>query len=531
MQFFQKTKEILNKVIALVLLFFQKIEQIRAIVARFFQSLRETKPVRAINEFINSKYMLAVLALLTLLSNIFGLEVLTYTVVALIFYYICLFGKDFLLLAPVFVFMYISPSEANHPFFKKESIFYPENGLWILIAAASVFVVLFLFRIITDGSFVRLFTQKRSFIWGLLLLGVIFTIGGLGYEKYTFSNLSYALALFAAFFIPYFLVTATVQWEDVPKDYFAWMCLFIGFTVAIELLGVYALHYEKIFVDGELRRNYLYTGWGTYTSMSIVLLMCMPAAFYMAATKKYGFVFNILGNILFLAVVATNCRGSILFGAIIYVLCAALVLLKKENRIQNLIVYATVVLFALIVLIATWGTVTGIITGFLEQGDSGREGIFKDAVESFKENPIFGQGFYDCIADYHNPAGATFIPTFWHNTFLQMLAACGAIGLGVYLFHRIQTVVVFVKKPSYSKTFVGVCIFALLIACMMDCHIFNLGVTLFYSVLLTFGEKQGEMQNETEKDLLLSLFQKHKKVEEDMPASDASDIVAETEEK
>ncbi len=528
MQFFQTTKEILNKGVTLASRFFQKVESLRLIVSLFFQSIRETKPVRAINEFINSKYMLAVLAVLTLLSNLFSLEVLTYTVVALIFYYICIFGKDFLLLAPVFVFMYISPSVGNHPFFKKESIFYPENGLWILIAAASVFVVLFLFRMFMDGKFVRLFTQKRNFIWGLLLLGVIFTMGGLGYEKYTFSNLSYAISLFAAFFIPYFLVTATVQWEDVPKDYFAWMCLFIGFTVAIELLGVYVINAEFIFKKGDIMRNYLYTGWGTYTSMSIVLLMCMPAAFYMAATKKYGFIFNILGNILFLSIVATNCRGSILFGAIIYVLCAILVLLKKENRIQNLIVYATVVFLALIILIAMRSTVMGIITGFLEQGDSGRVEIFKDAVESFKENPIFGQGFYDCIAIYHNPAGATFIPTFWHNTFLQMLAACGAVGLGVYLFHRIQTIIVFVKKPSYSKTFVGVCIFALLIACMMDCHIFNLGVTLFYSVLLAFGEKQSEMQNEMEKDLLLSLFQKRKKEEYEIPMPE---ITTETEQK
>ena len=62
----------------------------------------------------------------------------------------------------------------------------------------------------------------------------------------------------------------------------------------------------------------------------------------------------------------------------------------------------------------------------------------------------------------------------------------------------------------------------------MDCHIFNLGVTLFYSVLLAFSEKQSEMQKETEKDLLISLFQNLKKEEYQAPMPE---IKAEAEQK
>ena len=47
--------------------------------------------------------------------------------------------------------------------------------------------------------------------------------------------------------------------------------------------------------------------------------------------------------------------------------------------------------------------------------------------------------------------------------------------------------------------------------CLLDCHLFNIGVGLIYSVILAFAEKSGEMEREAEDDLAASFFRRHQK--------------------
>lgn len=478
---------------------------------RAVENFRRNNVVGKINRFLNSKYMLFVFAALTLLSNICELEIVVYCLVFLIALYTVFCGKDMLILAPIAVFMYLTPSAENNPFIHSDSFFFPGKGpaLWLVVALIVVFLIFFFLRVGTDFGFARFFRGKRKLLSGFLLLGAAFLSGGIGYEKYDWRNIYYSLLLFLALFLLYFILTAAVRWEDVPKDYFAWLGLTVGFTVVIQLINVFIIHSDNIFggEPGVIVRNYIYTGWGTYTSMSVVMLICMPCAFYLAAVKKHGYVFNILGNALYLAIFASNGRGSVLMGAVIYVLCAIGVLARKKNRRGNLIVYAVVLALAVAVLIVLREKVGKILESVLALGDSNRINLFKDGLSRFRLFPLFGEGFYACPTDdWNNLGGAAFIPAFWHNTLIQMLAACGLIGLAAYLFHRLQTLLLFFRQPELSKTFIGFSVLGILLTCLLDCHIFNIGVTLIYSAALAFAEKTGEMKRESEDDLLLNLI-------------------------
>jgi hypothetical protein len=44
------------------------------------------------------------------------------------------------------------------------------------------------------------------------------------------------------------------------------------------------------------------------------------------------------------------------------------------------------------------------------------------------------------------------------------------------------------KKPTLEKMFVALFVLALLLASMLDCHFFNIGPVLFYSMALAFAE-------------------------------------------
>ena len=62
------------------------------------------------------------------------------------------------------------------------------------------------------------------------------------------------------------------------------------------------------------------------------------------------------------------------------------------------------------------------------------------------------------------------------------------MSLAAYGFHRWQTIQVIWKKPTTENLCIALSVAALLIASLMDCHFFNVGPTLFYSMALAFAE-------------------------------------------
>ena len=57
-----------------------------------------------------------------------------------------------------------------------------------------------------------------------------------------------------------------------------------------------------------------------------------------------------------------------------------------------------------------------------------------------------------------------------------------------YSVHRLQTIGMFWQKRHSDVVFIGFSVLALLIMSLLDCHFFNIGPTLFYSVALAFAE-------------------------------------------
>lgn len=463
--------------------------------------IRNSGPVRAINDYMRSPWYVVLIAAMTALSSVMELELLLYSVFIMTGIFICLFGLDLLPLMPIVICCYIAPSAGNNPGRNEDSIFYLENGGAYLIVLAVLFASCLLYRLISDPEIggKRFLTTKRSLTFGMLVLGVGYMLSGIGIEEYStyFSrNLLFAFIQFAAIFVMYFLFTGAVKWEHVPRDYMAWIGTCVGFAVLVQLLENYLS--GRIFIGSGLTidREMISTGWGMHNNIGGLMAMMLPFPFYLARDRKHGWIYNLLGSVLLVGVVVSCSRTSMVVAVLIYIICALVLLRNPESRRMNLRVYLVAALAVLAMIIVFWNQLADIFNLFIDELFiiSSRDKLFVYGSQQFMEYPIFGGSFYpqgDYIPwDWSELESFTsFFPPRWHNTIIQIAASCGFVGLAAYLIHRLQTVVLFVNKPSVEKLFIGMFVGALLLASMLDCHFFNIGPVLLYSMALAFAEK------------------------------------------
>lgn len=466
------------------------------------QQLRQSPRVQAINSFLRSPGYILALSLLTVVCNLLGLELVYYTLVIALGLYVITLSKDLLPIMPMIMLCYIVPSVKNNPGRNGDSIFSFSNGGAYILVLASVVVVFLIWRLISDKEMGRAFlTRKRSLVSGMLFLGVGYLLSGIGSYRYfdVFGrNLLFAFLQFISIALLYFLFTATVDWFNVPKDYLAWMGLGIGFTVLPQLLMAYLSGQAFMEGTGTMDRELIYTGWGMHNNIGGLMVMMIPFAYYLAYTKKHSWVYNLLGTILLGGVMLSCSRTAMAVGAGIYLVCAVILLKNKRTRKENLWVYCIGALAVLGFVAVFFEKLMEIFSLFFEEIGlvSKRDVLLENGLKKFGNDPIFGGSFFfkgtpgEFVPwDFSEQATfSSFFPPRWHNTLVQIAASCGVVGLVGYGFHRFQTFRMLWRNRSTENLFIALYLAVLLLCSLMDCHFFNVGPVLFYSMALAFAE-------------------------------------------
>jgi O-antigen ligase len=177
-------------------------------------------------------------------------------------------------------------------------------------------------------------------------------------------------------------------------------------------------------------------------------------------------------------------RQAMIGSTIIFVLCTIVLLVKGRNKLINFAVIIAVIAALAIYISVCWDQVSTLFSSILAALDtgSGRTILYEQALENFAKYPIFGIGF--CSPETTDYAGELVFPLTYHDTILQFLGSCGAVGLFAYGLHRAQTVISYVKNITVERTFVALTILALLIVSIFDNHLFHFFPTLVYSMLV-----------------------------------------------
>ncbi len=448
--------------------------------------------VQRINRFMRTPKYIMLTMLVSALANMFSLELVAYGLYAVLAVYICLLGTDLLPIIPLVISGYVIPSAQNNPGREETSIFFAGHGGNLIIVYAVVIVVSLVYRLIRDRKV--FFSRKYAMLSGMLVLTAAYLLSGIGSDAYPaaiWPNVRFALIQGCALLVPYLLIAGGVKWEKARNDYFAWVGFGMGTLLLVEIIWLYAT--RGVVVDGIIQRKYVYTGWGIHNNLGGLMAMMIPFAFYLATKYNRGWIGTVAGSAFLTGVFMTCSRGSILMGVIIYLICVLFMLHYAKNRRNNFIAFVTIVGMIIVAFMLFHKQLLQLFSDILNRGtdSSGRDTIYYEGLKLFRQSPVFGNSFF---SPGYTPYGwsttelAGLIPSRWHNTVIQLLASCGVVGMLAYLVHRVQTVRFFLKNRTKENNFIGFSMLVLVCCSLVDCHFFNIGPVLFYSMGLAFAE-------------------------------------------
>lgn len=329
---------------------------------------------------------------------------------------------------------------------------------------------------------------KSRLFWGIIAISVAFLLNGFfNFSNYTAINAYFALLLVFFLAFMFFLFYAG---SNARKDTLEYL-LFVFYVASILLMCELGILYARdaSFVDGKIIKESLILGWGVWNNVGGMLTIFLPVHFYYASTKKHGYIFYGTAILTYAFIALTLSRSSLLFASIISLACVTIICIKGKNIKINRIITLCVAGVGIVGIILLWDKISVLLSSYLNQGfgDNGRFDLYKHGIENFLSHPIFGGGFNSCAEDYF---GHGIEPNRYHNTFIELIATCGIVGIGAYIFHRYQTIKLFIeKRTDYTIWFSSLCVLALLLTSLLDNHIFNLYPTMYYAFTLCAIEK------------------------------------------
>lgn len=461
------------------------------------QKLRQSQSIGKINDFMESPWFIGVVCGLILVCNLLGAELIVYPVLVLFGVYMAAFGRDFLPLTAIAACCYMGPSVHNNPGQNPDSVLYPEKGGWVLAVVLAVLILATVLRLCLDRQLGKGFLRcRRSLMSGMVILGVAYLLAGAFSGRYFENgiwNLVFALLQFVSVAGFYWFFTGAVRWERVHPDYFLWVGLGAGLMVSGQIIGV--VLGNNVIEDSQIVTPMIFTGWGNANNMGCMAAMMIPCAVGLARRTGKVTLFCLLAILIAVCVCLTCSRTSMAAAALIYVLSVAVSLRDRRCRKKLLIFHGIAALALAVALFVMREELRTLFDALVDRGldPRMRDIIYPEGIRTFRENPVFGEGFYpstDKIYEWSKQERLkAILPARWHNTVIQLLASCGVVGLLAYGNHRQHTIRLFWEKRKTPAIYIGLSLLAMLLMSLLDCHFFNIGPTLVYSIGLAFAEK------------------------------------------
>ena len=447
------------------------------------ERIRQNNVVRKICAFQRTPTYIGAIAALSFLSHIFGLEYFAFWTLGIISVFTFVMNDDttpFLpcLMLAMFAVSKQNGANADHGSGILLSAPFLVNGAIIIALAVAAFV----FHIFYYKSY-KNFRKKTMLVWGFMALSIGFVTNGFFYDKYTWLELPFGLSFVVLYFGMYLMFFHTIKWKKgFSMRYLAFVFFAMGIVIAAEI-GVLWLQNEELRLTGN--KSLVWLGWGLSNAIAYVFMLTLPFSFYLVHTEKFSLPYFLGASAMLVAVIFTFSRGSLIVALPLYVAGTIFSCLFAKNKFPLWISSGIILAASIVVIINFREQLINTLNFYIEHGldDSGRFKLWEEGWEAFLRYPVFGVGQLYRFGELLHSL------TWFHNTIIHFLATGGIVGLGGYLCHRFETVVLCVKKPSIDRAFAGIAILCLLINSMLDVAMSAQNMIMFYSIILAFCEK------------------------------------------
>jgi len=350
-------------------------------------------------------------------------------------------------------------------------------------------VILILYIIIVLYFFIhKNFTSKVKINFGNLKFGVLIALivallGGISYPY--FNNLLLFRLFFKSIGVYLFYLVCLNGLKSDYRRYFCRMLIYACVLVVFEVL----IKYSK----GNFIYNVLYKqshlGWGVSNIIAVLFTMLIPLSAYLSINSKYDYIYI---GIIFLAAIFVCfliSRGNmlvVLFSLPICLIFAYKKTINKKRYLFSMILCSSICFLICLIVFLNYSDV---ITSYIEDKlDSGRFDIYKEAIDRFKQFPIFGIGLY---RDKLIPTLANYGSVWqWHSTPLYILTSFGIVGVLGFIPFYYQRYKLLLKNISVFKLSCLIAVLSFEIYGLIDTMFINMYLNLFIFLWLALCENE-----------------------------------------
>lgn len=451
------------------------------------------KDLTALRKFYNGKSYPILVSILIVCGHFFSRELIFGSVIILSMTLGCLVAEDLrFAILPIMgaIFIVSIDHSPNVPDYSDYFI-----RPYVLI----VFAILALFLLAGLGIFAfRKRAERNKLVLtptlaGLLVLCLAITPNGLGNSNYVIYNFLYCSSFYLSLVGIYLLFYLYLPRKREILDYAMGCFLLCGTIICAELLLAWCNTVR--FDEGGVVKESVLLGWGVWTAIGGMLAFLLPSCFYLSVRRKHGWICYLLGTVQFFCILLSQSRGALVVGSIVFFASVLLSCLVGPYKKRNRRLSAFLALLALCVAVLKREELYSLLSNFFRDGfsNNGRFALWKIGVEKFLQHPLFGAGFYDSFVNEEWKKSV--YPYLYHNTVIQLLGACGTLGLVGYAAHRLLFFRLLLRRISPYKAFLGIGIIGLLLFSLLDVLFFHTYPTIFYSLMLFCMEQSDCIEN------------------------------------
>lgn len=441
-----------------------------------------------------------VLAVLALIGSLFALEVYT-ILISIVLVSVALWTSDSIrpLLFFLITISYHLPAEHLYP----SDYYYTGNRPYLLLGGIALFFISLGVFILKNRVFENVKIGRIPLFVPLVVLSVGMLLNGIGSADYKPMNLVWSGLMMVVYFFLYILIYLGMGDEKSGDmvSYLTYMTLLTAWILIIQMGKIYFV--DGVVVNGVIDRGRVEMGYGVCNLVGFHISTLIPISFYGFMKGKAPGISIFTAFLLWVASVATTSRNAALVGTLYFLLCFVIAMFYGKRKVAARIIGAVA-----LVLIGGCAAYLMYYDGRLDEiasepvryvtehaialidqyihrglGSSGRTDIWKECVGIFKDNPIFGTGFFGMqVSEQFVPE--EFIPEFAHNTVFELIAATGIVGTLCYGFYRLATLRIVFRDFSFDRFMIFLGASVLIAESMFDNYVFQIYTTFYYVIAL-----------------------------------------------